>query len=94
VVRFQLRIHIFTATLCEFLAGIRYCEYGITRQEVEGVPELDWLRTLLSRGCPLDAFGYLGEYDYPEKLFKFVERRDSNYDEFRLRTFQFDPTSA
>jgi hypothetical protein len=26
-------------------------QYGITRQEVEGVPDLDWLRTLLSRGA-------------------------------------------
>jgi hypothetical protein len=29
-------------------------QYGITRQEVEGVPELDWLHMLLARGCPLD----------------------------------------
>jgi hypothetical protein len=27
-------------------------QYGLTRQKVEGVPELDWLRTLLARGCP------------------------------------------
>jgi hypothetical protein len=31
-------------------------QYGFTSQEVEGVPDLDWLRTLLSRGCPLDVF--------------------------------------
>jgi hypothetical protein len=39
-------------------------QYGLTRQEVEGVPELDWLRTLLSPGCPLDVFAYLVEHEF------------------------------
>jgi hypothetical protein len=43
-------------------------QYGLTRQEVEGVPELDWLRTLLSRGCPLVAFAYLVEHEDSEQL--------------------------
>jgi hypothetical protein len=67
-------------------------QYGITRQEVEGVPELDWLQMLLASGCQLDAFAYLVEYEDPEKLLKFVERCDSNEDDFRLGTFQFDAT--
>jgi hypothetical protein len=91
VVRTHLRIHIFTATL--FNSWI-LAQYGITRQEVEVVPELDWLQTLLARGYPLDAFAYLFEYEDPEKLLKFVERRDANDDEFRLGTFQFDATAA
>jgi hypothetical protein len=41
-------------------------QYGLTWQEVEGVPELDWLRTLLSRGCPLDAFAYQVEHEDSE----------------------------
>jgi hypothetical protein len=64
------------------------------RQEVEGVPELDWLRMLLADGCPLDAFAHLVEYEESEKLLKFVERRHANEDEFRLGTFQFDATAA
>jgi hypothetical protein len=65
-------------------------QYGLTRQEVEGVPELDWLRTLLARGCPLDAFAYLVEYEDSEKPLKFVERREANDDKFRLGTVQFE----
>jgi hypothetical protein len=34
---------------------IAQLNYVLTRQEVEGVSELDWLRTLLARGCPLDV---------------------------------------
>jgi hypothetical protein len=51
---------------------------------------------LLARGCPLDknASTFAYEYDDPEKLLKFVERRDANNDEFRLGTFQFDATAA
>jgi hypothetical protein len=49
---------------------------------------------LLARGCPLDAFPYLVLYEDPEKLLKFVERREANDDEFRLGTFQFDATTA
>jgi hypothetical protein len=62
-------------------------QYGITRQEVEGVTELDWLRMLLARGCPLDAFAYLVEYEYPEKLLKFIERREANDDELGSKLF-------
>jgi hypothetical protein len=69
-------------------------QYGITWQEVEGVPELDWLQMLLARGCELDAFAYLVEYEDPDKLLKFVERREVNDDEFRLGTSQFDATAA
>jgi hypothetical protein len=69
-------------------------QYGITRPEVDGVPELHWLKMLLARGCPLDAFAYLVEYEDSEKLLKFVKRRDFNDDEFRLRTIQIDATSA
>jgi hypothetical protein len=49
---------------------------------------------LLPRGCPLDAFAYLVEYEDPEKLLKFVERREGNDDAFRLGTFQIDATNA
>jgi hypothetical protein len=69
-------------------------QYGLTRQEVEGVSELDWLRTPLSRGCPLDAFAYLVEQEDSEKLLKLVERRAANDDEFKFGTFQFDATAA
>jgi hypothetical protein len=61
-------------------------QYGLTRQEVEGVPELDCLQMLFARGCPLDAFAYLVEYQDPENLLNFVERREANGDEFRLET--------
>jgi hypothetical protein len=37
-------------------------QYGISRQEVECVPELDWLQMLLARDCPLDAFTYLDAF--------------------------------
>jgi hypothetical protein len=69
-------------------------QYGLKRQEFEGVPELDWLRTLLSRGCPLDAFAYLVEHEDFEKLLQFVQRRLANDDEFKFGTFQFDATAA
>jgi hypothetical protein len=69
-------------------------QYGLTRQEVEGVPELDWLRTLLSRGCPLDAFAYLVEHEDSEKLLQLVQRRAANDNEFKFGTFQFDATAA
>jgi hypothetical protein len=69
-------------------------QYGLTRQEVEGVPELDWLRMLLARGCPLGAFAYLVEDEDSEKLLKFVDRRAANDDESKLGTFQFDATAA
>jgi hypothetical protein len=69
-------------------------QYGLTRQEVEGVPELDWLRTLLSRGCPLDAFAYLVEHEDSENLLQLVQRRPANDDEFKFGTFQFDATAA
>jgi hypothetical protein len=69
-------------------------QYDISRQEVEGIPELDWLQMLLACGCPLDAFAYLVKCEDPEKLLKFVERCEANDDEFRLGTFQFDATAA
>jgi hypothetical protein len=69
-------------------------QYGLTQQEVEGVPELDWLQTLLARDCSLDAFAYVVENEDSEKLLKFVERREANDDEFKLGTFQFDETAA
>jgi hypothetical protein len=47
-------------------------QYGHTQQEVEGVPELDWLRTLLVRGCPLDAFAYVVENEDSEKPLKLI----------------------
>jgi hypothetical protein len=50
-------------------------QYGLTRQEVEGVPELDWWRTLLTRGFPLDVFAYL------------VLQFEANDDEFKFGTF-------
>jgi hypothetical protein len=68
--------------------------YGLTRQEVEGVPELDWLRTLLSRDCPLDAFAYLVEYENSEQLLQFFQWRPANDDEFKFGIFQFDATAA
>jgi hypothetical protein len=60
------------------------------RQEVEGVPELDWLRTLLSRGCPLEVFAYLVEHESPDTLLQLVKRRPANDDEFTVRTFTLD----
>jgi hypothetical protein len=70
-------------------------QYGLTRQEVEGVPdELDWLQMLLARGCAFDAFAYLVGYEESEKFLKFVERRETNDDEFKLGAFQFDATAA
>jgi hypothetical protein len=69
-------------------------QYGLTRHEVEGVPELDWLRTLLSRGCPLDAFAYLVEHEDSDKLLQLVQRRPANDDEFKFGIFQFDATAA
>jgi hypothetical protein len=65
-------------------------QYGLTRQEVEGVPELDCLRTLLSRGCPLDVFAYLVEHESPDTLLQLVKRRPANDDEFTVETFIFD----
>jgi hypothetical protein len=56
-------------------------QYGLTRQEVEGVPELDWLRTLLSRGCPLDVFAYLVEHESTEEFLQLVQRHSAiNFD--------------
>jgi hypothetical protein len=64
-------------------------QYSLTRQKVEGVPELDWLRTLLARGCPLDAFTCLVENTR-------IPRNSSSSlsDEFKLGTFQFDAAAA
>jgi hypothetical protein len=53
-------------------------QYGLTRQEVEGVPELDWLQTLLSRGCPLDVFAYIVEHESIDKLLHLVKRRPAS----------------
>jgi hypothetical protein len=69
-------------------------QYGLTRQEVEGVPELDWLQTLLSRGCLLDAFAYLVEHEDSEKLLQLVQRCATNGDESKFGHFQFDATAA
>jgi hypothetical protein len=65
-------------------------QYGLTRQEVEGVPELDWLRTLLSRGCPLDVFAHIVEHESIDGLLQLVQRRPANDDEFTVGTFPFD----
>jgi hypothetical protein len=65
-------------------------QYGLTHQEVEGVPELDWLRTLMSRGCPLDVFAYLVEHENPDTLLQLVKRRPASEDELSAGTFSFE----
>jgi hypothetical protein len=65
-------------------------QYGLTRQEVEGVPALDWLRTLLSRGCPLDVFAYIAEHERIDELLHLAKRRNAGEDELTVGTFQFE----
>jgi hypothetical protein len=65
-------------------------QYGLTRQEVEGVPKLDWLQTLLSRGFPLDVFAYIVEHKSIDKLLHLVKRRSAGEDELTVGTFQFE----
>jgi hypothetical protein len=87
--------------ILEFTFAQQHCvnawitaKYGLTRQEVEGVPELDWLRTLLSRGCPLDVFAYLVEHESPDLLLQLAQRRPANDDEFKVGSFPFDMAAS
>jgi hypothetical protein len=64
--------------ILEFTFAHQRCINAWIVAQVEGVPELDWLRTLLSRGCLLDVFAYLVEHESPDTLLQLVKRRPAN----------------